>query len=379
VLIRGNTDVRFPKRCGPTHRPANGAGRLGYTPSMGEPPLKAFYEGLGVCITGGAGFIGSHLAERLLGLGAHVTVIDDLSNSSFDHVASMLDGYGRQYRFVHASILEPGGLDDAIAGADIVFHEAALGSVPRSVEQPERFHAVNATGTLRVLEAARSWSVRRVVYAASSSAYGDQPTLPKRESQMPQPRSPYAQSKLSGEHAMAVWAACYGLSTVSLRYFNVFGPRQRADSAYAAVIPAFAQALLDGRAPTIYGDGSQTRDFTHVDNVVQANLLAGASPRELQGEVVNIGAGGRISIKRLLTLIAELLGVDALPRYEAGRPGDVADSMAEIAAAKELLGYEPIVSVEDGLSRTVAWFRAAHGDTTGAVDASADAPDGGSA
>ncbi|MCK4872117.1 MAG: SDR family NAD(P)-dependent oxidoreductase [Phycisphaerales bacterium] len=335
---------------------------------MTDPPLTAYYDGLHVCVTGGAGFIGSHLVERLLSIGAHVTVIDDLSGSDYSHVAEMLDTHSTRYRFVHGSILEPAALAEAFAGhktvgdangagVDIVFHEAALGSVPASLKEPARFHSVNAEGTLRVLKAARECSARRVVYAASSSAYGDQPTLPKVESQISEPLSPYAESKLAGERLMFVWARSYGLSTVSLRYFNVFGPRQRPDTPYAAVIAAFASALLEDRPPTIYGDGSQTRDFTYIDNVVQANLQAGASQRALVGEIINVGTGTRLSIRKLLSLMAEYLGVDAAPRFNSPREGDVLHSLADITRARTLLGYEPIVSVEEGLRKTVEWYR----------------------
>ncbi|MFG0251861.1 MAG: NAD-dependent epimerase/dehydratase family protein, partial [Phycisphaerales bacterium JB038] len=239
----------------------------------------------------------------------------------------------------------------------VVFHEAALGSVPASVEDPLRFQEVNSTGSVRVLRAARKANAARLIYAASSSAYGDQPDLPKVETQIPQPLSPYAQTKLSAEHMLAVWSACYGLSTISLRYFNIFGPRQRADTAYAAVIAAFASALLRDEQATIFGDGEQTRDFTCVDNVVQANLLAGACPKDLKGEVVNIGMGGQVSINELYRLMAAALGKEAQPLYADVRAGDVMHSRADISLARDLIGYDPQVSVEEGLKKTMEWYR----------------------
>jgi nucleoside-diphosphate-sugar epimerase len=334
---------------------------------MPTTDLKSHYEGRPVCVTGGAGFIGSHLVEELLRLGAQVTVIDDLSGSDESHPAAMLEAHPDRYRFLHASILEPKAMTDAMAGLaagaergrpGVVFHEAALGSVPASVEEPLRFQQVNSTGTMRVLLAAQKARAARLVYAASSSAYGDQPELPKVETQVPQPLSPYAQTKLACEHMLAVWSACYGLSTISLRYFNIFGPRQRADTAYAAVIAAFASALLADKQATIFGDGEQTRDFTSVDNVVQANLLGGACEKDLKGEVVNIGMGGQVSINELYRLMAAALGKEAQPLYADPRPGDVQHSRADISLARELIGYDPQVSVAEGLKKTMAWYRA---------------------
>ncbi|GJQ30564.1 MAG: epimerase [Phycisphaerae bacterium] len=322
--------------------------------------LRTFYEGRGVCVTGGAGFIGGHLCDALLSLGATIRVIDDLSNSSLEHLAGLIELEPDRVRFVHASILDDDALREAIAGCQTVFHLAALGSVPRSIEQPQRTWSVNATGTLRVLEAARGAKAGRVVFAASSSAYGDQPDLPKVETQLPRPLSPYAASKLAGEHLLSVWASAYGLSTVSLRYFNVFGPRQSADSAYAAVVAAFAKALLAGESPTVFGDGSQTRDLTFVGNAVLATLLAGACPSRLTGQVVNVGTGTRTSILDLATTMAKHCGMPhVLPAFRPERAGDVRHSLADIAQARQLLGYEPVTSLDDGLTETVEWFKRA--------------------
>jgi nucleoside-diphosphate-sugar epimerase len=271
--------------------------------------LRSAYAGKGVCVTGGTGFIGGHLVDALVSLGASVRVIDDLSNSTLEHLAGLIELEPERVRFVHGSVLDDEAVKEAVDGCQCVFHLAAVGSVPKSIEEPQRTWSVNATGTLRVLQAARRAGVQRLVFAASSSAYGDQPTLPKVETMTPQPLSPYAASKLAGESLLSVWAHCYNLSTVSVRYFNVFGPRQSADSAYAAVVAAFAKALLAGEAPTIYGDGTQTRDLTYVSNAVLATLLAGASPARLAGQVVNVGTGRRVSILELATMMAQQCGM----------------------------------------------------------------------
>lgn len=329
--------------------------------------LRAFYEGRRICVTGGAGFIGGHLCDALLSLGADIRVIDDLSNANLEHLSSLIELEPDRVRFVHGSILDDEALAQAASGAQTIFHLAALGSVPRSIEDPQRTWSVNTTGTLRVLEAARGMNragrplqsrADRVVLASSSSVYGDNPTLPRTESHAPRPLSPYAASKLADESLAAVYAASYGLSTISLRFFNIFGPRQSADSAYAAVIPAFARRLMDNEAPIIYGDGENTRDFTFVSSAVLGLLLAGASPRPLAGEAVNIGTGRAISIVNLATLLAEQMGVpQILPRHQAARAGDVADSVADISLARDLLGYAPVTDLESGLSETVDWFR----------------------
>lgn len=320
--------------------------------------LRSFYQGRTVCVTGGAGFIGGHLADALLSMGAQIRVIDDLSNSTLEHLSGLIELEPERVRFVHGSILDDDALKVAMSGCQTVFHLAALGSVPKSVEAPQRTWSVNATGTLRVLEAARAAKALRVVFAASSSAYGDQPELPKVESMPTQPLSPYAASKLAGEQLLAVWSKCYGVSAASLRYFNIFGPRQSADSAYAAVVAAFAKALFAGEAPTIYGDGSQSRDFTFVSNAVLATLLAGAAPNRLTGQVMNIGTGRRVTVAELATVMARQAGVPHVhPTLRASRPGDVLHSLADISLAKELIGYEPVASLEEGLAETMEWYK----------------------
>lgn len=336
-------------------------------PSDKVNQLRTFYDGRGVCVTGGAGFIGGHLCDALISLGAVVRVIDDLSNSNVEHLAGLMDLDPERMRFVHGSILDDDALAEAMKGSRTVFHLAAMGSVPRSLEDPQRAWSVNATGTLRVLEAARGFGkgmqkrasqVERVVAASSSSVYGNQPELPKVETQPQRPLSPYAASKLAGEHLLSVYAACYGLSTCSLRYFNIFGPRQSADSAYAAVIPAFTKRLMEGEQPVIYGDGEQSRDFTFVSNAVLATLLAGASTAKLTGQAANIGAGSRVTVSQLSAMLADLCGAGQIqPRYEQARGGDVKHSVADIGLAKQLLGYEPVASLEDGLAETVEWYR----------------------
>lgn len=321
--------------------------------------LKSFYEGRPVCVTGGAGFIGGHLCDALLSLGATIRVIDDLSNSTLDHLGELIELEPDRVRFVHGSILDDAALDEALQGAATVFHLGAMGSVPRSVEAPARTFAVNATGTLRVLEAARRVAAARVVGASSSSVYGNQPELPKRETQLPRPLSPYAASKLALEHLFLSYASCYPLSTVSLRYFNVFGPRQRADSQYAAVVPAFTKRLLAGEAPIIHGDGLQTRDFTFVTNAVLATLLAGSTTTPLKGEAVNVASGLQFTLLDCALKLAAICQSPPhlQPTHTPERPGDVRHSVADISLAKSLLGYEPVCSFEDGLAETVEWSR----------------------
>ena len=305
-------------------------------------------------VTGGAGFIGSHIVDALVNRGDHVTVIDDLSSGSRENIAA----HGERVRFVQGSILDPRKLREACDGADVIFHEAALCSVPASIDNPRAFCEVNTLGTLGVLEAARTSGVKRIVYAASSSAYGNQDALPVTESLVPDPISPYAATKLAGEHLLRAFSACYGLSCVSLRYFNVFGPRQRPDSPYAAVIPRFADALLSGGASKaiIFGDGGQTRDFTYVGNIVHANLLAADCTAPLAGEVMNIGCGERRSVLELFNMIATTLGVEAQPAHQPARAGDVRHSMASIERAHVTIGYRPVVPFEQGLRLTLDWY-----------------------
>jgi nucleoside-diphosphate-sugar epimerase len=306
-----------------------------------------------VLVTGGAGFIGSHLAEALVELGASVIVLDDLSGGSREN----LESFG-PVEFVEGSILDRKTLEKCTRGCRHVFHLAALGSVPRSVEEPRLYQEVNATGTLNVLEAARAAKVERVMFAASSSAYGDN-DVPWVETMAVRPRSPYAATKAAGEGLLRAYSASFGLDTASLRYFNIFGPRQNANSAYAAVIAAFAKALLGGVRPVIFGDGEQSRDFTFVDNAVHANLLAARREEPIGGEVINVGCGGRISVNQLATMMGRAVGrSDLEPLHERERAGDLKHSFADLGRARRILGYEPIVGFEAGLEQTVAWYKA---------------------
>ena len=306
-----------------------------------------------VLITGGAGFIGSHLTEVLSGLGASVVVLDDLSGGNRQNVAPF-----RSVELVVGSILDRDAVRSATQGCRYVFHQAALGSVPASVEKPRLYNDVNTTGTLNVLEAARESGVRRVMFAASSSAYGENP-VPWVETMPPLAKSPYAATKVAGEALFRAYSGSYGLDTACLRYFNIFGPRQNANSAYAAVIAAFAKAVLAGQRPVIYGDGEQSRDFTFVYNVVHANLLAARREQPIGGEVINVGCGERISVNQLAAKVAEMLGrADLTPDHRPERAGDIKHSFADLACARSLLGYEPIASFEAGLWQTLAWYRA---------------------
>ena len=315
------------------------------------------FHGHRVLVTGGAGFIGSHLCEALVDLGADVVALDDLSGGDW----SNLDGFGDRIEQLTTSILDADALANATAGCSYVFHQAALGSVPRSVREPELYFRVNITGTLNVMQAAQAAGVRRVMFAASSSAYGDPPgdaDTKKVETMPALPRSPYAATKLTGEHILRTWAHSYGIDAAALRYFNIFGPRQNVNSAYAAVIAAFAKAIHEGTSPTIYGDGEQSRDFTFVGNAVHANLLAARVEGPLRGEVFNVACGVRVSVNRLYKAMAELWGGDpATPIYKSTRAGDVKHSLADIAKGCSQLGYEPLVDFERGLDATVQWYR----------------------
>lgn len=309
-------------------------------------------------VTGGAGFIGSHLSEALVDLGAEVVVLDDLSGGDWANLASFRDRAGDRLRLVEASILDEAALADCVTGCRYVFHQAAMGSVPRSIEQPGLYHAVNATGTFNVLEAARAAGVARVMFAASSSAYGDSETLPKIETMPVLPKSPYAATKVAGEAMMRAWAGSLGLDTAALRYFNIFGPRQNANSAYAAVIAAFAKALLAGERPMIHGDGEQSRDFTFVDNAVHANLLAAGQPKPLGGQVLNVACGQRVTVNELAQQMAEALGrPDLAAEHGPERAGDVKHSLADLGATAAALDYQPIVPFDAGLVPTIAWYR----------------------
>lgn len=305
-------------------------------------------------VTGGAGFIGSHIAAALTERGARVRIIDDLSTGHREN----LDEIGGDFDFIHASLLDEAALERVLDGVELVFHQAAIPSVPRSVEKPRETHRACVEATFALLEAARRRGVRRVIYAASSSAYGDQPTLPKSEEMRPDPLSPYAAAKLVGEYYCQVWTRTYGLETVALRYFNVFGPRQDPSSPYSGVISRFIAALMKGERPVIFGDGEQSRDFTYVDNVVQANLKAAESSRAV-GQVINVANGERITLNRLLEVLKELTGRrEVAPEYHPPRPGDVRHSLADITRARELLGYEPAIGLEEGLRRTIEWWEA---------------------
>ncbi|MBX3188081.1 MAG: SDR family oxidoreductase [Labilithrix sp.] len=304
-------------------------------------------------VTGGAGFIGSSIAEALLAKGERVRILDDFSTGR----RSNLESLKGSVELVEGTVVDPETVARAMEGVEVVFHEAALASVSRSVEKPAESMLANVQGTTVVLDAARHAKVRRVIFAASSSAYGDTPTLPKIETMTPSPLSPYAISKHTGEQLMSVFARLYGMETLSLRYFNVFGPRQDPTSQYAAVIPNFITAALKRTRPTVYGDGEQTRDFCFIENTVNANLLAATTPNRLTGQVVNIACGDCISLNQLLAQIGEEAGVKLEPEYVAPRKGDVRDSLASIDAARALLGYEPKVAVREGLRRTFAAFK----------------------
>ena len=307
-------------------------------------------------VTGGAGFIGSHLARRLSADGHAVRVLDNLSTGS----RANLDG-ASGIELVEGDIRDADTCRRAIRDMELVFHVAALPSVPRSIADPWASHDHNVNGTMRVLEAARAAGVRRVVYSSSSSVYGDTPTLPKVESMEPLCRSPYATAKLAGEQYVLAYARAGMLEGVALRYFNVFGPRQSPTSAYAAVIPAFLQAALAGTVAEVHGDGEQTRDFTYVDNVVDANLRAAFGPAEsVNGWAANIGAGSRTSLNGLLELVEQVTGRTVARHHRPPRAGDVRDSQASLDRAKRVLGYEPIVDLREGLRRTWEWFLERH-------------------
>jgi UDP-glucose 4-epimerase len=310
----------------------------------------------GYLVTGGGGFIGSNIVRALLERGATVRVLDSFATGRRTNFEELAD----RVELVEADLRDDAAIQRAVRGVEVVFHQGALPSVARSVSDPLTSHEVNATGTLRLLIAAREAGVRRVVYASSSSVYGDTPVLPKSEDLPTAPLSPYAVSKLAGEQYCRVFARLHGLETVCLRYFNVFGPRQDPASPYAAVIPKFIAAMTRGEAPLIHGDGTQSRDFSYIANVVQANLLAAEAPG-VGGEVFNVACGERFSLLDLVAALNRILGTRVEPRFGPPRPGDVKHSLADISRAERLLGYRPGVRFEDGLARTVAWFREPHG------------------
>ena len=302
------------------------------------------FEGARALITGGAGFIGSHIARRLLDLGASVTILDDLRTGHEHNIPA-------DAMHVNASILDSEALAAAIQGCDYVFHKAAMVSVPLSVEAPRECHAVNVDGTVAILEAARDAGVMRVMFASSAAVYGADPVIPSREDHPIECVSPYAASKAAGEGFMAAWARCYDVSTVNLRYFNVFGPRQDPKSAYAAAISAFVDAVRNDRKPTIFGDGQQTRDFVPIANVVHANLLAASHETRLEGQCFNIATGERISLLEVLASIGRVLGKDVTFDFGPERAGDVRHSGADISRARSVLGYEPLLDFDAGLAR----------------------------
>lgn len=304
-------------------------------------------------VTGGAGFIGSHIVRGLLTRGDSVRVFDNYSTGKHDNLAEL----AKQVELIEGDIRDADRIKTAAKGVDVIYHLAAMGSVPKSVDQPMAANDNNATGTLNVLIAARDNGVGRVVYSSSSSAYGDTPTLPKIETMMPRPLSPYAVSKLAAEQYCLAFSHCYGLATVSLRYFNVFGPRQDPSSQYAAAIPALVSRMLSGKPPIIFGDGEQTRDFCYVENVVEANLLGGTRPN-LRGEVCNIACGERISLNEIIKLLNGHLGTNLTPEYQAPRAGDVKHSLADLGEAARVLGYTPKVMFADGLKRSIEWYKA---------------------
>jgi UDP-glucose 4-epimerase len=304
-------------------------------------------------VTGGAGFIGSHLAEELVRRGERVRVVDSLITGKRQNLAHL-----PSVEFLEGDLADHDVARRAVSGADYVLHQAAIPSVPRSVADPLTSNRANIDATVSVLVAARDAGVKRVVYAGSSSAYGDTPTLPKHEDMPTQPLSPYALQKLVGEQYLSLFHRLYGLEAVTTRYFNVFGPRQDPGSPYSGVISLFIAALLGGRQPVIYGDGEQTRDFTYIANVVDGVLRACHAPG-VGGQTINVATGGRISLNELLRTLCELLGVQVAPTYAAARAGDVRDSQAAIGRAKGLIGYEPIVGLREGLEKTLDWYRGA--------------------
>ncbi|NOZ22809.1 MAG: SDR family oxidoreductase [Planctomycetes bacterium] len=305
-----------------------------------------------ILVTGGAGFIGSHIGEALLNRGDTVRVLDDFSTGRRENI----DTFADRIDLIEGDLRDNATLRRAVAGCEYVFHEAALPSVPRSVEDPQLSHDVNMNGTARLLVTCKECGVRRIVLASSSSVYGDAPGFPRREDQQLWPLSPYAAGKVALEAYARSFANVYDMETVCLRYFNIFGPRQNHKSQYAIAIPSFITRILSGQPPTVYGDGEQSRDFTYVENVVHANLLA-LTAKGASGEAFNVGCGGGISLNQIIALINKIVGTDIKPDYTAPRPGDVRRSQADIDKARSMLGYEPKVAFEAGLRRTIEWYR----------------------
>ncbi len=303
-------------------------------------------------VTGGAGFIGSHIATALVERGDSVRILDNLSTGTKANLAHL----GERVELIEGDLLDQSAVERAVDGVDVVYHQAALASVPRSVSKPLDTNAACVTGTLNVLVASKDANVQRVIYAGSSSAYGNQPFMSKREGDRPMPLSPYAVAKLAGEYYCQAFYATYGLETVTIRYFNVFGPRQDPNSEYSAVIPLFVTAMLAGKRPTVFGDGLQSRDFTYIENVVAGNLAAADVP-DAPGKVFNVACGRQSSLLDLIASINRVLGTDIEPIFESPRAGDVKESLADITAAREVLGYEPLVGFEEGLGRSIEYYR----------------------
>lgn len=304
-------------------------------------------------VTGGAGFIGSNICTKLISQGCFVRVIDNLLTGKKSNLAAISD----KIEFIEADMGNPDAAQAAMKGIDVVLHQGALPSVPRSIDDPALTHRHCVDATFTLLLAARDAKVKRFVYAASSSAYGDTPTLPKVETMPVNPLSPYAAAKLMGEYYCSVFYKVFGLETISLRYFNVFGPHQDPTSQYAAAIPAFVTSILKDKSPTIYGDGEQSRDFTYIDNVVEANLLA-ARVKQTKGEVINIACGEAITVNAIIDMINKIVGKNIKPTYAPSNKGDVKHSLADITVAKKLLGFKPVVSFKDGLKKAIEWYRA---------------------
>jgi nucleoside-diphosphate-sugar epimerase len=304
-------------------------------------------------VTGGAGFIGSNIAEHLIGRGRSVRVLDNFSSGKRENVRS----FAGKAEIIEGDLRDPKSVQHAVTGVRFVLHLGAMPSVIRSVEDPRTTHEANITGTLNLLLAARDAGVQRVVFSSSSSVYGDTPTLPKREDMPPSPLSPYAVHKITGEYYCRIFWQLYGLETISLRYFNVFGPRQDPQSQYSAVIPRFITAILKGESPMIFGDGKQTRDFSHVENIIEANVQACEAPKDALGGSFNIACGGRISLLDLVDTVNKIVGKNIKPKLDPPRPGDILHSQADISKAEKILGWKPRVSFPDGIAKTIAWYQ----------------------
>jgi UDP-glucose 4-epimerase len=305
-------------------------------------------------VTGGAGFIGSHIASALVKRGDRVRVLDDLCTGNRENLTAI----GKGFEFIEGDLVNPSDVARALEGVEVVFHQAALASVPRSVDAPLDTNASCVTGTVTLLDGARKSGVRRIVYAGSSSVYGDQPTPAKHERLLPMPLSPYAAAKVAAEYYCQAFTSTYGLETVTIRYFNVFGPRQDPKSQYAAVIPKFITEILAGGRPTIFGDGKQSRDFTYIENIIHGNLLAADAPAAV-GRTINVACGESFNLLELVDGINKALGTDVEPIFEAARVGDVRDSLADISVARDVLKYEPKIGFDEGLRRTVEYYKTA--------------------